>query len=492
MSVKRIKVDGVAHQIDYNALENLPDRPKKVNIINYVVDTEKTDGRPVKTAAYAGGKIDSVEVFRYACPERIDIDDAAETHSSYIKDGRQMYARDGDFGYPEIDGTGQFNFRPVWNVPGYVVIPNVTDFDGKPHDDRDTIKGFDPLTETPTEITNPNYNPCYNNFKTQWNTGIPGLYRFTKVKKDINVELTAVEEASMPAHTITYKVKAPVDYPVENLPEIRIFRGADHCEKFMKYGPGATNPLPHPELDTGLISGNLLAYGEPEVVDEYNVWTILDKAYDDADGLPSADTTGDVAKVYFNISGTPAEGYAYTVAAKKVGTNYNKLNNPAVGKSYYTLTKVAGDVEVDIDVVVDVADVTLTFVNNTNYSVEDTVTKLVVTEPLTINGLQDYQFKVNHQLGDGGAHDAIITSVSIDGVEGTILSTSDLEGADAAVVWKPSNKKDECRIKKAYIPTAKGTEHNIIITLGTASVEEPEPEPTEPTPEEPTEEPVGE
>lgn len=443
--------------------------PKTIKIINYVEDPTKTDHRPAKQEAYCPVNIegdlvyvaDAINVFRYACPERIDIDDAPETHGDYIKDGRPMYARDGDFGYPEIDRTGQFNFQPVWNEEGYVLQPIVTPAGG------------------------------YNNFKTQWNTGIPGLYRFTKVNSDLTVDLRAVKESEMPAHVLTYKIMAPADQFIENLPQVRVFRGADHCEKFMKYGPGTANPKAHPELSEALISGNLLEItGEPtvEVIDgvSYNVWTILDKAYDDSTGLPSADT-GDKtnAKVYFNVSGTPAEGYAYQVDAKKVGNNFNKLNNPTAEKNYYTLTKVAGDIEVTVKAIVDVADVTLTFVNHTDYSVEDTITKLVVTEPLTINGLQDYQFKVNHQLGDGGAHEAIITSVSIDGVEGTILKTTDLEGADAAVVWKASNKKDECRIKKAYIPTVKGTEHNIVITLGTAPVEEPEPvvDPEEPTPE---------
>ena len=302
------------------------------------------------------------------------------------------------------------------------------------------------------------------------------MYRLTKISKDLTLDLHAALESDIPAHVITYKIIAPVGYPLENIPQVRVFRGADHCEKFMKYGPGTGKFGAYNTLDDELISGNLLVIGEPTIEEidgvNYNIWTILDKAYDDANGLPSADTTGNVAKVYFNVSGTPAEGYAYTIDAKKVGTNFNKLNNPTAEKNYYTLTKVAGNIEVDIKVIVDVADVTLTFVNNTSYSVEDTVTKLTVTEPLTINGLQDYQFKINHQLGDGGAHDAIITSVSIDGIEGTILATSDLEGADAAVVWKASNKKDECRIKKAYIPTIKGATHSITVTLGTAPVGE--------------------
>ena len=445
----------------YDALvTELNDRaPKKITITNYVEDASKDDHRPAKDHAYCPVEYeddgetltkyvaDSIEVYRYACPERIDIDDVPETHGDYIKDGRPIYARDGDFGYPEIDKTGQFNFKPVWNEEGYVIVPEgITPADG------------------------------YKNFKTQWNIGIPGMYRLTKVNSDLELALHAVKEADMPAHTITYKIIAPADYPVENLPAISYFRGADHIEKYLKYGPGATVQGAYNTLDSTLIDSCHLAL--PELYDtvtensvDYNVWTILDKAYDDANGLPSADTTGDVAKVYFRVEGTPAENYAYKISAKKVSNNFNKLNNPTAEKPYYTLTKVAGNIEVTVEVVVDVADVNLTFVNYTSYSVEDTITKAVITEPLIINGLQDYQFKVNHQLGDSGAHGAIITSVTIDGVEGTILQTSDLEGADAAVVWKASNKKDECRIKRAYIPTVKGTEHNIIITIGTEPTE---------------------
>ena len=364
-----------------------------------------------------------------------------------------MYAREGDFGYPEIDKTGQFNFRPIWNHPGYVIIPDgITPADG------------------------------YNNFKTQWNIGIPGMYRVTKVNKDLTLDLHAVLESEIPTHIITYKIMAPVSYSIEALPQVRVFRGADHCEKFMKYGPGTANPKPHPELDEGLISGNLLILGEPEVEEidgvSYNVWTILDKAYDDSTGLPSADT-GDKtnAKVYFNVSGTPAEGYAYTVDAKKVGTNFNKLNNPTAEKNYYTLTKVAGDIEVDIKVVVDVADVTLTVVNNAGYHVENTAAegKPNITEPVVINGLKDFQFKVKHNLNDADKkHTSTITSIVIDGVESTVLKTDDLEGTDAAVVWKPAKNNDECCIKKAYIPTAKGTEHTIVLTIDVATIPESE------------------
>ena len=227
----------------YDALKaELDERaPKKISIINYVEDQSKTDHRPIKDHAYcpvdiAGETVyvaDSIEVFRYACPERIDIDDAPETHGDYIKDGRPMYARDGDFGYPEIDRTGQFNFRPVWNHSGYVLIPDgITPADG------------------------------YKNFKTQWNIGIPGMYRLTKVSKDLTLDLHAVKESDMPAHIITYKLRAPADYPIEKLPVISIFRCADHCEKYVKYGPGASLQGAYNTLDESLIDSYHLALPE--------------------------------------------------------------------------------------------------------------------------------------------------------------------------------------------------------------------------------------
>lgn len=112
--VSKATYDALVAELDARA-------PRKISIINYVEDSSKTDHRPVKDHAYCPVEIndetvyvaDSIEVFRYACPERIDIDDAPETHGDYIKDGRPIYARDGNFGYPEVDKTGQFNFRPV-------------------------------------------------------------------------------------------------------------------------------------------------------------------------------------------------------------------------------------------------------------------------------------------------------------------------------------------------------------------------------------------
>ena len=333
MSVKKIIVGGVEHSIDYNALENLPvvpPCPKKINIINFAVDESKDDGRPAKAAAYADGKIDSIEIFRYACPEQIDIDstvDAAgnavlepETHLSYYKDGRQIYARDGDFGYPEIDGTGQFNFRPVFNKSyknGYVIIPTVTDAEGNVHD-GDAYS-------------------FYNKFKTPWDTGIDGLYRFTKVSTDINVSFDAVLESEMEANTVTFNIVAPADYD-GGIPAVSIFRCSDQAEKYYKYylHEGSYKTLtPAVMTPTALVFTKQVT--EPE---EEQVWTATCKSYDDTTGYPSLD-----GKLTFLMDDSLlTEGY--TASASKSGAAKN-LNAGDFG-STKVLTKITGDAVVTI------------------------------------------------------------------------------------------------------------------------------------------------
>lgn len=342
MSIKSIKVDGVSHKIDYDALENkpiIPAGPKEIRIINFAVDTDKDDGRPKKDHAYAGGKIDSIEIFRYACPERIDIDstvdtegdklDEPETHLSYWKDGRAIYARDGDFGYPEIDGTGQFNFRPNFNVSGYILKPVVTDFSGKPHNDTKKI-GDDP---------NPDYNPCYNNFKTPWLTGIDGLYRFTKVCKDIRIEMQAVLESSLPRNTVTYRIIAPSDYAEANIPSVRVFRCSDQAEKYFKY---YLHPNTYETLNQDLMSGELLTFTKLETEEgEDQVWEATGISYDDATGYPSNAS----AKVTFLVDkSNVVEGY--TVSESKSGSVKN-LNAGDFGETK-VLTGITGDATVTI------------------------------------------------------------------------------------------------------------------------------------------------
>ena len=323
-------------KVDYDALKTELDNraPKKIDIINYVEDSTKTDHRPAKEAAYSDGKIDAIEIFRYACPERIDIDSTVdqagnklekpETHLSYFKDDRQIYARDGDFGYPEIDGTGQFNFRPVFNKnykAGYVLQPVVTDSEDNPHDDK--------------------LNPCYNNFKTPYLTGIDNLYRFTKVCKDIKVDVQAVLESELPTNTITYKIVAPAGYDAAKIPSVRIFRCSDQAEKYYKY---YLHPEKYETLNPDLMKGQVLEFIKQETAEgEDQVWEASGISYDDSTGYPS----NEKAKVTFLVEADNLEdGYSATPSA---AGKFKNLNAGDFG-STKVLTSITGAVTVTIRV----------------------------------------------------------------------------------------------------------------------------------------------
>ena len=324
--------------------------PKKINIINYVEDPTKTDHRPNGTGAYAEGKVDKVEVFRWACPDRLDTDTTTkngamvikcENHGSYVKDGRQMYARDGDFGYPEIDGTGQFNFRPVFNVvgDGWCIIPTITKTDGTAAE-----AGKD-----------------YNKFKTPWCTGIPGVYRITKVAKDLNLELHSYNEADMQKHTVTYRIVMPVEYQGER-PNVRVFRNEDQLEKYTVYGSRNATPKASKELALGteLIDGKLLTFEQVESADETKlVYEAVDYTYDDTTGLPAYPTSKDDAvKVNFIVEGTAHTDYVipaayaedYVWVASSAPANLCDKVNPVNEFAGSHVTKVRGDITITITI----------------------------------------------------------------------------------------------------------------------------------------------
>ena len=412
---------------------------KKTNLSFADVVDESGEEPVIKSA------ISNLTIYKYACPE--EIEDEAEQAHKYLSSGAPIYARDGDKGYVAIDKTGQVNFIPEFTeefASGYVLQPVVTPADG------------------------------YNNFKTQWNTGIPGLYRFTKVNSDLDVELHAVKESEMPAHVLTYKLRAPVDYPIDKVPYPTIFRGADHLEKYVKYGPGATLQGAYNTLDESLISGCALVLPqeyETVTIDnvDYHEWTIIDRAYDDNNGLPSADTSGDLCASYVRFDGEMLPSYVVSVSATG---SYNKLNPPKAGQPCYKLTKVIGDVTIIATVIYDPEPVSLTFVNNTNYAIEfkDTDGTHAITESMQIKGIDDFKFTIAHNLGDEAkTHDPAITSVVIGGDElGITASKTD---KTKPIYYSASKKKDECTIWKEFIDIAHG---NIIITVNETAIKQPE------------------
>ena len=89
-----------------------------------------------------------------------------------------VYARDGDFGYPCIDGTGQVNFSLA------------------------LAEGYDAL-----EVSGDTGN--FKTFKTPYTTCKDGIYRLTKVAADSSVSLVAKKQSEMGSHSIGYKLVLP-------------------------------------------------------------------------------------------------------------------------------------------------------------------------------------------------------------------------------------------------------------------------------------------
>lgn len=339
--IKSFTVGSDTGKIDYESLANKPFaadevarlktlRTREVKIINYVEDSSKTDHRPAKDHAYGDGKIDSVQILRYACPERIDNDgsvdeageliDGFETHLDYVKDVRPMLARDGDFGFPEVDGTGQFNFRPVYNTTGYVLKPEVwLDAEGT----IPAVEGTD-----------------YNHFKTPWNTGIKDLYRLSKVASDLFVDIKVLKESEMAAHTVNYEIVAPSDYPDDKLPTILLFRCADHSEKYFKYFKHSGS---YKTLDEEYINGIELEFTKATTAEgEPKKWTATGITYLDDTGYPDAGTK---SRVIFMMDKTNmVENYTISPSAAP-RASYGNLNAGDFGPTF-AITKITDDITV--------------------------------------------------------------------------------------------------------------------------------------------------
>lgn len=98
-----------------------------------------------------------------------------------------MLARDGDFGYPSVDGTGQINFKLAF-AEGYDVASVSVEPAG-----------------------------AYKNIKLPAETGIENLYRVTKVSDNIKISLIATTYPKA-----TYKINVPTGYD-GTLPTLTVY-----------------------------------------------------------------------------------------------------------------------------------------------------------------------------------------------------------------------------------------------------------------------------
>lgn len=106
-----------------------------------------------------------------------------------------VYARDGDFGYPCIDGTGQVNFSLA------------------------LAEGYDAL-----EVSGDTGN--FKTFKTPYTTCKDGIYRLTKVTADSSVSLVAKKQSEMSSYAIGYKLVLPEGW-AGALPTVTEYRTND-------------------------------------------------------------------------------------------------------------------------------------------------------------------------------------------------------------------------------------------------------------------------
>lgn len=329
MSIKKIIVGGVEHQIDYTALENLPFAPGEISKLKSILPIYAH----FTVAEDDIAKINKVHIHKYACPERFDDEPEGYKVENGKLDQATIIARDGDFGYHAIDGTGQINFTVEFKDAfknGYVVIPVIT-----------------PVV--PAEKP-------YSNFKSKYSTGLncplgtaydyaglvtDGIYRITKITTDLEVELHVYKESELPAHTITYNI-----VNADNVNAVvTVYRCADGIEKVAKYGIYDSS-LPVSDLNP--------KNGYPkefQKVLEFENGTAVDCAYDDGSGFRSNATFAEgAAYLQFTVTGLP-EGYKATAEISGTkGVDHNGLEYSTDFGGYFKGKKIANDLTVTITV----------------------------------------------------------------------------------------------------------------------------------------------
>lgn len=126
---------------------------------------------PKKATLAGDSNVLGINIYRY-CSD-------ASTAAAEAYEG-PVFARDGDFGYPCVDGTGQVNFSVAF------------------------AEGYDALSISG--------GTAYKSFKTPYSTCKDGIFRITKVTDDLSLNLTALKQSEMESYAITYKLVLPEGY----------------------------------------------------------------------------------------------------------------------------------------------------------------------------------------------------------------------------------------------------------------------------------------
>lgn len=148
--------------------------------------TFKLKAATPKKATLAGdSNVLGINIYRY-CSDASTAD--AEAYEGPV------YARDGDFGYPCVDGTGQVNFSVAF------------------------AEGYDALSISG--------GTAYKSFKTPYATLKDGIFRITKVTDDLSLNLTALKQSEMESWGATYKLSLPEGYS-GSVPSVKEYRTND-------------------------------------------------------------------------------------------------------------------------------------------------------------------------------------------------------------------------------------------------------------------------
>jgi len=207
------------------------------------------------------------------------------------KAGTSIYARDGEFGYTPIDGTGQINLEVTGLPEGTMFFPTIT---------ADKFSNF----KSPYAI-------CKDNF-----------YRITKVIDDIEITYgTKIENADTDAFKVTYKLSVPSDY-TGTIPTVTIYRTSDALVADYK--------------------GQVLNFTKKE---DGTYENIVDCTYNKDTGFMDK-TVNDTAQMHLKSVGDVAEGYTLSITSLTKNWNKFEADEAVEGAITRHATKVKGDNEV--------------------------------------------------------------------------------------------------------------------------------------------------
>lgn len=160
---------------DYES--DFPNTKAGIWMINYSKYSDVADGLSAAKAKIAELETRTPKKAEFELGEGLTSIDIYSTEKAAegVAYSEAVYARDADYAFPSVDGTGQVCFKIKSDLDNPIVNVGET---------TDTTK--------------------YKNFKTPYINCIDGIYKFTKITGDVKIALNATEEVNGTPVTITY------------------------------------------------------------------------------------------------------------------------------------------------------------------------------------------------------------------------------------------------------------------------------------------------